>query len=208
MMPTYLHVLWSGIFGHHFLFAYGLGLPFVFEYAKDLRGILRVSISVVTLVVLSVVVNGLLFTLFFRTGAFSWLGLPYFNFGFLNYFAYLGVVFFIADWVPGFLKKQLNSAFLGLASVKTVIDAISVDLSQYRVRFLAFGICLFADYFMLSFPQYVAFGTGAGLGFGVALASVWCVTEALRKVDTLKTVPDFALKMGILGVIALAFSIL
>lgn len=167
-----LNLFIRSIFIDNMIFAYFLGMCSFLAVSKNVRTALGLGVAVTFMLVITLPINYLLETYVLRAGALQWLG-PEFasvNLSFLSLIMFIAVIASMTQLVEMVVEKYAPSLyaslgiFLPLIAVNCAILGGSLFMEQRDFPGIGTAICA---------------GTGWGLGWLLAIASLAAIRERL-----------------------------
>lgn len=195
MIEHYLSLLMKAVFVENMALAFFLGMCTFLAVSKKVSTSLGLGVAVIVVQTITIPANNIIFNLFLREGALSWLGFPQADLSFLGLISYIGV---IAAMVQ-ILEMTLDKFFPAL------YNALGIFLPLITVNCAILGGSLFMVERDYTFPESVVYGFGSGLGWALAIAALAGIREKLSYSD----VPDGLKGLGItfitVGLMSIAF---
>jgi Na+-transporting NADH:ubiquinone oxidoreductase subunit E len=153
------------------------------------------GLAVLAVQTVTVPLNHLLHVTLLQPGAWTWLGLPEADLGFLGLATYVGV---IAAFVQ-VLELVLERFFPALAA------SLGVYLPLVTVNCAILGGSLFGIERRYDLAESLVFGFGSGFGWALAICLLAGVREKLRYADPPEGLRGLGLNFILVGLISLAF---
>jgi Na+-transporting NADH:ubiquinone oxidoreductase subunit E len=160
-----------------------LGMCTFLAVSKKVETAIGLGVAVIVVQTITVPVNNLIFNNLLREGALGWLGLESMSLEFLGYLCYIGVIAAMVQILEMFLDKFVPALY----------NALGVFLPLITVNCAILGATLFMEQRDYSFVESIAFGSGAGFGWALALVLLAGIREKLKYSD----VPDGLRGLGI-----------
>lgn len=194
-MEQYISLAVKAIFVENMALAFFLGMCTFLAISKKVQTALGLGIAVIVVLAITTPINNLIFNLLLREGALAWAGYPEVDLSFLGYISYIGVIAAIVQILEMFLDKY----------VPVLYNALGVFLPLITVNCAIMGAALFMVERDYTFGESVVYGTGAGVGWALAITALAGIREKLKYSD----VPDGLRGLGItfitVGLMSLGF---
>ena len=194
-MEHYLGMLVRAIFIENMALSFFLGMCTFLALSKKMNAALGLSVAVTVVLAITVPLNNLIYNHLLREGALAWAGLPELDLSFLGLISYMGVIAAVVQILEMFLDKYVPALY----------NALGVFLPLITVNCAILGAALFMVERDYNFAESVVFGTGSGIGWGLAIVALAGIREKLKYSD----VPDGLQGLGIAfmmaGLMALGF---
>ena len=182
-MEHYLSLLVRAIFVENMALQMFLGMCTFIAVSKKIETAVGLGVAVVVVQVITVPLNNLLYQYLLKDGALAWAGLPDMDLSFLGFISYIGVIAAVVQVLEMVLDKYMPALY----------NALGVFLPLIAVNCAIMGASLFMVERSYTFPESVVYGTGAGLGWALAIATMAGIREKLKYSD----VPEGLRGMGI-----------
>jgi Na+-transporting NADH:ubiquinone oxidoreductase subunit E len=194
-MEHYLGLFVRSIFIENMALSFFLGMCTFLALSKKINAALGLSVAVTVVLAITVPLNNLIYTYLLREGALAWAGLPELDLRFLGLLTYIGVIAAVVQILEMFLDKYVPALY----------NALGIFLPLITVNCAILGAALFMVERDYNFAESVVFGTGSGIGWGLAIVALAGIREKLKYSD----VPDGLQGLGITfmmaGLMALGF---
>jgi Na+-transporting NADH:ubiquinone oxidoreductase subunit E len=194
-MENIISILINSIFVGNILLAYFLGMCSFLSVSKNMETSVGLGLAVTFVLAVTTPINWVVYRYLLAPGALSWAGLPYIDLSFLKLVTFIAVVAAIVQAVEMIIDRF--SPFL--------YSSLGVFLPLIAVNCAILGAALFMverDYDLI---ESVAYGTGSGLGWMLAIVSMAAIRKKLRYADVPKGLEDFGITMISTGLMAMAF---
>jgi Na+-transporting NADH:ubiquinone oxidoreductase subunit E len=172
-----------------------LGMCTFIAISKQIQAAIGLGIAVIVVLAITTPVNNLLHTLILERGAFAWLGLPDTDLRFLGFLVYIGVIAASVQILEMFLDKY----------VPVLYNALGVFLPLITVNCAILGASLLMIERNFNFAESVVFGTGAGVGWALAITALAGIREKLKYSDVPEGLRGLGITFIIVGLMSLAF---
>ncbi|GGK68984.1 NADH:ubiquinone reductase (Na(+)-transporting) subunit E [Amphritea balenae] len=194
-MEQYISLVVKAIFVENMALAFFLGMCTFLAISKKVQTSLGLGIAVIVVLAITTPVNNLIYNLLLREGALAWAGYPEVDLSFLGYISYIGVIAAMVQILEMFLDKY----------VPVLYNSLGVFLPLITVNCAIMGAALFMVERDYTFGESVVYGTGAGIGWALAITALAGIREKLKYSD----VPDGLRGLGItfitVGLMSLGF---
>ena len=194
-MEHYLAIFFSTIFIENMALTYFLGMCTFIAISKKISTAFGLGVAVIVVLAITVPVNNLIFQYFLRDGALAWAGYPNVDLSFLGFLAYIGVIAALVQILEMFLDKHVPALYA----------ALGVFLPLITVNCAILGASLFMVERDYTFPESVAFGLGAGVGWARAITALAGVREKLKYSDVPEGLRGLGITFISVGLISLGF---
>ena len=185
----------KAIFVENMALAFFLGMCTFLAISKKVQTALGLGISVVVVLAITTPVNNLLYNHLLREGALAWAGYPEVDLSFLGYISYIGVIAAIVQILEMFLDKFVPSLY----------NALGVFLPLITVNCAIMGAALFMVERDYTFSESVVYGTGAGVGWALAIAALAGIREKLKYSDVPPGLRGLGITFITVGLMSLGF---
>jgi len=194
-MNDFINIFFRSVFLENLALAYFLGMCTFLAVSKQVKTTLGLGVAVIVVEGISVPLNNLIFNLLLRQGALDWAGLGHLDFSYLGLLSQIAV---IAAMIQ-VLEIVLNRFFPAL------YNTLGVYLPLLTVNCAILGASLFMVQRDYNFIESIAYGLGAGFGWGIAIVVLAGLREKMKYCD----IPDGLQGLGITfitaGLVSLAF---
>lgn len=194
-MEALLSIFVESIFIKNMALAYFLGMCTFLAISKKVDAAIGLGVAVIVVLTVTVPVNNLIYTYLLSEGALAWAGLPEVDLSFLGLICYIGVIAAIVQIMEMVLDKYVPALY----------NALGVFLPLITVNCAILGGALLMIERDLNFAESVVFGSGAGIGWALAIVALAGIREKLKYSD----VPDGLQGLGItfitVGLMSLGF---
>ena len=175
--------------------AFFLGMCTFLAISKKVSTAIGLGIAVVVVLAITTPVNNLLFNYLLKDGALAWAGYPEVDLSFLGYIAYIGVIAAMVQILEMFLDKFVPSLY----------NALGVFLPLITVNCAILGASLFMVERDYNFTESVVYGTGAGLGWALAITALAGIREKLKYSDVPAGLQGLGITFITVGLMSLGF---
>jgi Na+-transporting NADH:ubiquinone oxidoreductase subunit E len=194
-MEHYISLLVKAIFVENMALAFFLGMCTFLAISKKVSTAIGLGIAVVVVLAITTPVNNLLFNYLLKDGALAWAGYPEVDLSFLGYIAYIGVIAAMVQILEMFLDKFVPSLY----------NALGVFLPLITVNCAILGASLFMVERDYNFTESVVYGTGAGLGWALAITALAGIREKLKYSDVPAGLQGLGITFITVGLMSLGF---
>lgn len=194
-MEQLLSIFVSAVFIENMALQMFLGMCTFLAVSKKVETAIGLGVAVVVVQTITVPVNNLIFNGLLREGALSWLGLEGMSLEFLGFLCYIGVIAAMVQILEMFLDKFVPALY----------NALGVFLPLITVNCAILGATLFMVQRDYSFAESVAFGSGAGVGWALALILLAGIREKLKYSDVPEGLRGLGITFITAGLMSLGF---
>ena len=194
-MADLINLFIQAVFVENMALQLFLGMCTFLAVSKKVETAIGLGIAVVVVQAITVPVNNLIFNYLLREGALDWLGLGGMSLEFLGYLCYIGVIAAMVQILEMFLDKFVPALY----------NALGVFLPLITVNCAILGASLFMVERDYSFAESVAFGTGAGVGWALAIVALAGIREKLKYSDVPEGLRGLGITFITVGLMSLGF---
>ncbi len=194
-MEHYLSLFVRAVFVENMALQMFLGMCTFLAVSKKVETAVGLGIAVVVVQAITVPVNNLLFQFLLKDGALAWAGLPELDLSFLGFLVYIGVIAAIVQVLEMVLDKYMPALY----------NALGVFLPLITVNCAILGASLFMVERQYSFSESVVYGTGAGVGWAIAIAAMAAIREKLKYSDVPHGLRGLGITFVTTGLMSLGF---
>ncbi|OPX55893.1 Na+-transporting NADH:ubiquinone oxidoreductase subunit E [Oceanospirillum multiglobuliferum] len=198
MFEYYLSLFVKAVFVENMALAFFLGMCTFLAVSKKVEAALGLGIAVVVVQVITVPVNNLIFHYLLREGALTWTGMEgaeSIDLSFLGYLSYIGVIAAMVQIMEMFLDKYVPALY----------NALGVFLPLITVNCAILGASLFMVERDYTFGESVVYGTGAGVGWALAIVALAGIREKLKYSDVPAGLQGLGITFVTVGLMSLGF---
>jgi Na+-transporting NADH:ubiquinone oxidoreductase subunit E len=185
----------KAIFVENMALAFFLGMCTFLAISKKVQTAIGLGISVIVVLAITTPINNLLYNYLLREGALAWAGYPEVDLSFLGYISYIGVIAAIVQILEMFLDKFVPSLY----------NALGVFLPLITVNCAIMGAALFMVERDYTFSESLVYGTGAGVGWALAIAALAGIREKLKYSDVPPGLRGLGITFITVGLMSLGF---
>lgn len=194
-MEHYLSLFIRSIFIDNMALSFFLGMCTFLAISKKIQAALGLGIAVTVVLAITVPLNNLLYTYLLADGALAWAGLPELDLSFLGLISYIGVIAAVVQIMEMFLDKYVPALY----------NALGVFLPLITVNCAIMGAALFMVERDYNFAESVVFGTGSGVGWGLAIVALAGIREKMKYSDVPAGLQGLGITFLVTGLMALGF---
>lgn len=194
-MEHYLSLFVRAVFVENMALQMFLGMCTFLAVSKKVETAVGLGIAVVVVQAITVPVNNLIFQYLLKDGALAWAGLPELDLSFLGFLVYIGVIAAIVQVLEMVLDKYMPALY----------NALGVFLPLITVNCAILGASLFMVERQYTFPESVVYGTGAGVGWALAIAAMAGIREKLKYSDVPHGLRGLGITFVTTGLMSLGF---
>tara|TARA_R110001592_G_scaffold165629_2_gene400115 strand:+ start:1790 stop:2398 length:609 start_codon:yes stop_codon:yes gene_type:complete len=194
-MEHYLSLFVRAVFVENMALQMFLGMCTFLAVSKKVETAIGLGIAVVVVQAITVPVNNLLFQYLLKDGALAWAGLPELDLSFLGFLVYIGVIAAIVQVLEMVLDKYMPALY----------NALGVFLPLITVNCAIMGASLFMVERLYTFPESIVYGTGAGVGWALAIAAMAGIREKLKYSDVPHGLRGLGITFVTTGLMSLGF---
>ena len=195
-MGHYLSITLSAIFTENLALAYMLGICTFLAVSKRLDTALGLALAVTAVQTLTVPLNQVIYATVLAPGALAWAGLGMMDLSFLRFLTFIGLI--------AALVQILELA--ALRFTPALHDRLGIYLPLLTVNCAILGGSLFTVQRNYDFSESIAFGFGAGVGWGLAIIAFAAIRERLRYSDVPEGLRGLGIAFIVAGLLSLGFS--
>jgi len=197
-MEHYLGLLIRSIFIENMALAFFLGMCTFIAISKKIEAAIGLGIAVIVVLAITVPVNNLIYVFLLTEGALAWTGieaLANVDLSFLGLLSYIGVIAAIVQIMEMFLDKFVPALY----------NALGVFLPLITVNCAIMGASLFMVERDYNFGESVVYGTGAGIGWALAIVALAGIREKLKYSDVPAGLQGLGITFITVGLMSLGF---
>jgi len=194
-MEHYLSLFVRAVFVENMALQMFLGMCTFLAVSKKVETAVGLGIAVIVVQAITVPMNNLLFQYLLKDGALAWAGLPDLDLSFLGFLCYIGVIAAIVQVLEMVLDKFMPALY----------NALGVFLPLITVNCAIMGASLFMVERLYTFPESIVYGTGAGVGWALAIAAMAGIREKLKYSDVPHGLRGLGITFVTTGLMSLGF---
>lgn len=195
MFEYYLSLFLKAVFIENMALVFFLGMCTFIAISKKIETAIGLGVAVIVVQVITVPVNNLIFMYLLADGALAWAGLPEVDLSFLGFLSYIGVIAAIVQILEMFLDKYVPALY----------NALGVFLPLITVNCAILGASLFMVNRDYNFTESVVYGTGAGVGWAIAIVLLAGIREKLKYSDVPEGLRGLGVTFIVVGLMSLGF---
>ena len=195
MVEHYLSLLIKAVFVENMALAFFLGMCTFLALSKKIEPAKGLGIAVIVVLAITVPVNQIIYNSLLREGALAWAGFPNADLSFLGLLTYIGVIAALVQILEMVLDKFFPALY----------NALGVFLPLITVNCAILGASLFMVERDYTFGESVVYGTGAGIGFALALLALAGIREKLKYSDVPEGLRGLGITFITVGLMSLGF---
>lgn len=194
-MEQYISLVVKAIFVENMALSFFLGMCTFLAISKKVQTSLGLGIAVIVVLAITTPVNNLIYNGLLREGALAWAGYPEVDLSFLGYISYIGVIAAMVQILEMFLDKY----------VPVLYNSLGVFLPLITVNCAIMGAALFMVERDYTFGESVVYGTGAGIGWALAITALAGIREKLKYSDVPAGLRGLGITFITVGLMSLGF---
>ncbi len=196
-MEHYISLFIRAVFIENMALAFFLGMCTFLALSKKVDTAIGLGIAVIVVMAITVPANNLIYNYVLREGSWAWLGEEYatIDLSFLGLITYIGVIAAIVQILEMFLEKFVPALY----------NALGVFLPLITVNCAIMGASLFMVERDYNFAESVVYGTGAGIGWALAIVALAGIREKLKYSDVPAGLQGLGITFIVVGLMSLGF---
>ena len=194
-MEVLLSIFVESIFIKNMALSFFLGMCTFLAISKKVDAAIGLGIAVVVVLGVTVPVNNLLFNYLLKDGALAWAGMPEVDLSFLGLICYIGVIAALVQIMEMVLDKYFPALY----------NALGVFLPLITVNCAILGGALLMVQREYNFVESIAFGTGSGVGWALAITALAGIREKLKYSDIPGGLQGLGITFITVGLMSLGF---
>ncbi len=194
-MSDLLTLFLRAAFVENLALSFFLGMCMFLAVSRRVETALGFGAAVFAVQTLTVPLNHLIRVHLLQPGAWAWAGLPHVDLGFLALISFIGVIAAIVQ----ILEMVLDRWFPGL------FHTLGVYLPLVTVNCAILGGSLFMAERQYGFAESVAYGSGSGFGWALAICLLAGIREKLAYADVPVALQGLGTSFLVVGLMSLAF---
>ncbi|MGJ8690062.1 MAG: NADH:ubiquinone reductase (Na(+)-transporting) subunit E [Gammaproteobacteria bacterium] len=194
-MEHFLSLFVRAVFVENMALQMFLGMCTFLAVSKKVETAVGLGIAVIVVQMITVPVNNLLFQYLLKDGALAWAGFPELDLSFLGLLCYIGVIAAMVQILEMVLDKFLPALY----------NALGVFLPLITVNCAIMGASLLMVERSYTFSESVVYGTGAGVGWALAIAAMAGIREKLKYSDVPHGLRGLGITFVTTGLMSLGF---
>lgn len=194
-MEVLLSIFIESIFIKNMALSFFLGMCTFLAISKKIDAAIGLGIAVIVVLGITVPVNNLLYNYLLKDGALAWAGLPEMDLSFLGLISYIGVIAALVQIMEMVLDKYFPALY----------NALGVFLPLITVNCAILGGALLMVQRDYTFVESVAFGTGSGVGWALAITALAGIREKMKYSDIPAGLQGLGITFITVGLMSLGF---
>ena len=194
-MEALLSLALKSIFVENILLAFFLGMCSFLACSKKVETAIGLGLAVTFVLTITAPVNWALNQFVLRKGALEWAGLPDIDLSFLAFIAFIAVIAAMVQLVEMVIDRFSPALY----------NALGIFLPLIAVNCSILGGSLFMVQREYTVTESAVFGTGAGLGFAIALVALASIRERLHYSNVPAPLRGLGITFIIVGLMSLGF---
>lgn len=196
-MEQYLSLLTKAIFVENMALSFFLGMCSFMAVSKKVDTAIGLGVAVTFVLAITTPLNQAIASLLLKEGALAWVH-PSFatvDLSFLNFLIFIGTIAAATQIVEMTLDRYLPALY----------NALGVFLPLIAVNCAILGASLFMIERDQTFTESVIFGTGSGIGWGLAIAAMAAIREKMRYSHVPPALRGLGISFYLTGLMAIGF---
>lgn len=196
-MEAYLSLLTKSIFVENMALSFFLGMCSFMAVSKKVDTAIGLGVAVTFVLAITTPLNQAIASLLLKEGALAWVH-PSFatvDLSFLNFLIFIGTIAAATQIVEMTLDRYLPALY----------NALGVFLPLIAVNCAILGASLFMIERDQTFTESVVFGTGSGIGWGLAIAAMAAIREKMRYSHVPPALRGLGISFYLTGLMAIGF---
>ncbi len=196
MLEHYLSLATKAIFVENMALAFFLGMCSFLAVSKKVETAIGLGAAVVFVLAITTPLNNLLLVHVLEEGALSWLpGGESVNLGFLTFLVFIGSIAAVVQVVEMAIEKYSPALY----------GSLGIFLPLIAVNCAILGGALFMSNRDYTLGESTVFGTGAGIGFALALIALAAVRERMHYSNVPGPLRGLGITFITVGLMAMGF---
>ncbi|MGB0966360.1 MAG: NADH:ubiquinone reductase (Na(+)-transporting) subunit E [Litorivicinus sp.] len=196
-MEQMISLFIKAVFVENMALAFFLGMCTFLALSKNVKTALGLGIAVIVVLAVTVPLNNLILHFLLNEGALVWISEDFaaVDLSFLGLLSYIGVIAASVQILEMFLDKF----------VPVLYNALGVFLPLITVNCAILGASLFMVERDYSFGESIVYGTGAGIGWALAIVALAGIREKLKYSDVPAGLQGLGITFVTVGLMSLGF---
>ena len=190
-MEHYLSIFVKSIFVENMALSFFLGMCTFLKKTKKISTAFGLGVAVVFVLAIAVPANQLVYSLILKDGAL----MEGIDLSFLRFITFIGVIAALVQILEMILDKYFPALY----------NALGIFLPLITVNCAIFGGVSFMVQRDYNFTESLVYGTGAGIGWMLAIVALAGITEKLKYADVPKGLRGLGITFISAGLMALGF---
>jgi Na+-transporting NADH:ubiquinone oxidoreductase subunit E len=196
-MEQYLSLLTKAIFVENMALSFFLGMCSFMAVSKKVDTAIGLGVAVTFVLAITTPLNQAIASLLLKEGALAWVH-PSFatvDLSFLNFLIFIGTIAAATQIVEMALDRYMPALY----------NALGVFLPLIAVNCAILGASLFMIERDQTFTESIIFGTGSGIGWGLAIAAMAAIREKMRYSHVPPALRGLGISFYLTGLMAIGF---
>ncbi len=194
-MEHLLGIFFRTVFLENLALAYFLGMCTFLAVSKQVKTAFGLGVAVIVVEALSVPLNSLIYNEFLRQGALDWAGLGDLDFSYLGLLSQIAVIAALVQVLEILLHRFFPALY----------HSLGIFLPLITVNCAILGASLFMVQRDYDVVESVAYGTGAGFGWALAIVALAGLREKMRYSDIPAGLQGLGITFITAGLLSLGF---
>lgn len=196
-MEQMISLFVKAVFVENMALAFFLGMCTFLALSKNVKTALGLGIAVIVVLAVTVPLNNIILHFLLNEGALVWISDDFatVDLSFLGLLSYIGVIAASVQILEMFLDKF----------VPVLYNALGVFLPLITVNCAILGASLFMVERDYSFGESIVYGTGAGIGWALAIVALAGIREKLKYSDVPAGLQGLGITFVTVGLMSLGF---
>jgi Na+-transporting NADH:ubiquinone oxidoreductase subunit E len=194
-MEHYIALLIRAVFIENMALAFFLGMCTFLAVSKKVETAVGLGVAVVVVLAITTPLNNLMYQYLLKGGALAWAGLPDVDLSFLGFLLYIGMIAAVVQILEMFLDRYVPALY----------NALGVFLPLITVNCAILGAVLFMVERDYNLAESAVYGTGAGIGWALAITAMAGIREKLKYSDVPEGLQGLGITFITAGLMALGF---
>ena len=190
-MEHYLSIFVKSIFVENMALSFFLGMCTFLAVSKKISTAFGLGVAVVFVLAIAVPANQLVYSLILKDGAL----MEGIDLSFLRFITFIGVIAALVQILEMILDKYFPALY----------NALGIFLPLITVNCAIFGGVSFMVQRDYNFTESLVYGTGAGIGWMLAIVALAGITEKLKYADVPKGLRGLGITFISAGLMAFGF---
>ncbi|MFH1995043.1 MAG: NADH:ubiquinone reductase (Na(+)-transporting) subunit E [Nitrospinota bacterium] len=171
-MQHYLSLAIKSIFVENILLAFFLGQCSFVACSKKVETAIGLGTAVIFVMTITTPASWFFYNILLRKGAplLMWLNVPFLDFSFLGFMAYIAVIAAMVQFLEMFLDKYFPALYA----------ALGIFLPLIAVNCAVLGAALFMVKRDYNLMESIVYGASTGMGWAMAIVSMAAIRKKLR----------------------------
>ncbi len=196
-MEAYISLFVKAVFIENLALSFFLGMCTFLALSNKIETAIGLGITVVGVQTVTVPLNNIVYNLFIRPDALTWLGLEGVDLSFLGLVTYIGIIAATVQILEMLLDKYMPKLY----------NSLGIFLPLITVNCAIMGGTLFMVQRDYGLGESVVYGLGSGFGWALALVLLAAVRERMTYADVPKGLEGNGITFITAGIMAMAFMI-